>query len=536
MGTRRRSPATRGRGARRPAQLVLIAALASAIGLRAQTIERTDAPKAGNIRLTFDPRILTWDQTFSDTGLVPLGAPLQGDTIGSAHIPVVANTQRNMRTASGLPTAVASIGQGLFFTVFREQRITPVTAELGLTDRLSLSLSVPLVRAATRTALHLGSTGANLGLNPLATGGSAPQQYTTFFAQFGGALTQLGDSLSAGGHYGCPGSPACAQAQQLLAHGQVVFAALHNIVYGVGAPGSPGSPFVPLASSGVGAGINSTISGLQDSLSTSYHVAGFTSSFLLSTDTLADSVGTGNFEQLLQDSTYGFGYQPFRDTFRYGLGNIELEAKYRVIERPAYRLALAGLVRLPTASRDTTTEVVDAPIDELGGGFEGRLLQEVSVGRFWLNIAVRGGTQRLGTRSRRLAPFGALLVPAQATTTFEWTGGNYAGIDVAPLYRLAPAISAGLTLGYWTKAADHYAYRSAADSTGFATRLGTPLPASFLDVGTSERWVRLGIAVSYIGPVVEGDFTVEKTLSGAGGLVPDATVYRLVFRVTQKLF
>jgi hypothetical protein len=207
-----------------------------------------------------------------------------------------------------------------------------------------------------------------------------------------------------------------------------------------------------------------------------------------------------------------------------------------VIDRPAYKLALAGIVRLPTATRDTSIEVIDAPIDELGGGFEDRLLQEISVGRLWVTVTARGGTQDMGTRTRRVAPFGSILVPAQTTTTLTWSGGNFAEFDVAPLYHLAPELSAGVTLSYWTKAGDHYAYESPADSLALATNLGTPLPASLLDVGTSERWLRLGLAVAYIGPVVEADFTISKTLSGAGGLVPEATVYGLVFRVTQKLF
>jgi len=526
----------RPRGPSAFASLVLASLAVCAGRAGAQSIdERTDTPARGMVRLTFDPQILTWDETYGLSGAAtPLGAGLSGDTIGAANIPYVATLQQQIRTASGIPSFIASIGQGML-AVYREQRITPGRAEVGVTNRFSIGLTVPLVRTATRTAYQIGPQGANLGPNPLGTIAGASAQYGTFFSQFGGALTQLGDSL-AGGHYGCPGSPACVQGQQLLSEGQAVYAALHGIIYGVGAPGSPGSPFVPRATSQAGAGIDSTVSGLERSL-TNYDVAGFTSPLLLATDSIRDTAGVGTFESpLLTDPTYGFGYEPFRDTYRYGLGNIELEGKYRVIDRGGYRLALAAIARLPTATRDTTIEVIDAPIDELGGGFEGRVLQEITMGGLWLNIEVRAGTQDLGTRSRRVAPFGSILVPSQATSTLNWQGGSYAELDVAPLYHLAPEVAAGFTLRYWTKASDHYSYQSATDSTALATNLGIPLPASLLDVGTSERSLSLGFAVSYIGPVVEGDFSVEKSLSGSGGLVPVATVYQLVFRVTQKLF
>ena len=51
----------------------------------------------------------------------------------------------------------------------------------------------------------------------------------------------------------------------------------------------------------------------------------------------------------------------------------------------------------------------------------------------------------------------------------------------------------------------------------------------------SERWLRLGFALTYHGATVEGGFSIEQTVSG-GPLVPGATVYRLVMRTSRKLF
>jgi hypothetical protein len=101
--------------------------------------------------------------------------------------------------------------------------------------------------------------------------------------------------------------------------------------------------------------------------------------------------------------------------------------------------------------------------------------------------------------------------------------------------RLAPEFAAGFTAGYFSKARDHYAFQSAQDSVALATRLGFPTPAGVLDAGTSQRWLRLGFALTYHTPSVEGGFSIEQTVSGAG-LVPGATVYRIVLRTTRKFF
>ena len=60
-------------------------------------------------------------------------------------------------------------------------------------------------------------------------------------------------------------------------------------------------------------------------------------------------------------------------------------------------------------------------------------------------------------------------------------------------------------------------------------------PANLRDQDTAERWLRLGAAATYAAPPVEAGFSVEQTVTGAAG-VPVATVYRLVMRVSHRLF
>jgi hypothetical protein len=499
--------------------------------LAAQAVERTDVPARGVLRVTFDPRIMTWNDEFTDHGRVRLGAPLTGDTIGARAIPVIARLQQNVRFVSGVGGFVANLGAGLL-SAYQERRTYPVKAELGLTHRLSLSLMVPIVRVATRTALQLSRRGQNLGLNPRLNKTGAEAAYTTFFTQFQASLQQLDQNISAG-QYGCAGSAPCA-ARDSSAYWHSVFTALHDMAYGVGQPGSPGSPFLPIDSTIAGRAIDTTVARIgRDMAAAPFGVAGFSAPFLLPTDSLTGDLVAA----AIVDSAIGFGYTnlPFRDGYHYGLGDVELAAKYRFVTGAHYRAALQALVRLPTSAPDSDFDLLRQATGEHRFDLEGQFTQELLAGPAWLNVAIRAGRARAGTRVRRVASPDAFLVPAAATSTLRWEPGDYLGVDVAPLIQLAPAFAAGFTAGYWTKAHDHYAFQSPQDSVALATRLGAPTAASVLDQATSERWVRLGFAATYHGSTLEGGFSIEQTVSGAGR-VPGATVYRLVLRLVRRLF
>src|SRR3989449_3787678 len=255
-----------------PLLLLLVVAASATPALAAQAVERTDIPRRGTLRVTVDPRIITWDRQYTNgTAWQPLGAPLTGDTVGSAAIPSVARLEQDVRTASGLSGFLASLGKGLF-SVRRERRTFPITAELGVTDRLAVSLMIPIVRVATRTRLQISPTGSNLGANPLATRAGADVAYTSFFAQFDDALTQLNDSI-ASGHYGCPSGPQCTPARDLAARGAAVRDAPRRTVYGVG---SPRSPVIPPPQSDAGLAIGSTVGTVQQDLATAHNIPNFT--------------------------------------------------------------------------------------------------------------------------------------------------------------------------------------------------------------------------------------------------------------------
>ncbi len=252
----------------------------------------------------------------------------------------------------------------------------------------------------------------------------------------------------------------------------------------------------------------------------------------------ADTAAARRLDSLLQDTTYAFG--PIIGTPRHlhhFAGDVELEVKYRLIESRAYALSGALVVRLPTGHQDSPNRLFDLSTGDHQTDVELQIAQELTLfNRLWLNSFVRLGRQQPGTRERRVGPQSVLLIRRAALATLNWDPGDYAAIDVAPMYRFSEVFGVGFTVSYWTQKRDRYTYRSAQDSTDVATRLGAPVSAAVLNAGTGWRWARVGAVMSYAAPDVEGSFSIEKTVSGAGGLVPVATVFRIVMRTSRWPF
>ena len=344
-----------------------------------QAVPRTDTPRAGTLRVSFEPVITTWEREFTDSGEQRIGATL--------------------------PTTVY---------VRKEQRITPLGLDFGITNRISIGARFPLVRVHTRESYAMDSTGTT-----------------------------------------------------------------------------------PL-----------------------------------------DTAGARALKDLLADPTYAFdsiGSTPRH--LHYFAGDFELEAKYRMIESPSFALSGALIVRLPTGHQDSPNDLFDISTGDHQTDLELRIAQELTLfNRLWLNGSVRLVRQRAGERERRVAPQDSLLLPHAALARLNWDPGDYAAFDIAPMYRFAKTFGVGFTVGYYTQQRDRYTYRSAQDSIDLATNLGAPVSASVLDAGTAFRWTRLGAAVTYVAPGLEGSVSIEQTVTGAGGWVPVSTVFRVVMRTSRWPF
>ena len=508
-------------------RLLALVLAARPIGLAAQAVERTDTPRHGALRVTFAPHTTAWEREYTGLGRQAIGAALNGDS-SAAAIPSVARLEQDVRALTGIAGYVASLGHELL-AVRAERRVMPIGFEYGVTSRLSLGVTVPIVRVNVREGFRQGTLDGNIGLVPREPGDS--MRYDAFFGNLGTALAQLEDSI-ANGAYGCPASPACTQANGVLTRGQALLQALDTAVNGAG------TQYLPLASSEAGLALSGTIAGLQRALVDTFLVTPFPQdTFLLPTSA---TVASGDVASLLAARTNGLDLAAYLGTprrLRFFSGDVEVTAKYRFVSRAAYAAAAQIVVRLPTGHQDSPNDPFDIATGDHQTDLEGRLTGELTLWRrLWLNIAMRGGRQLAGERERRVGPVDQLFLPATTLARLRWDPGDYVAVDVAPLYRFSRNFAAGVTAAYYTQGRDRYAFLSAQDSVTLATQVGAPVSLAVLEPGTAIRYTRLGLAATYSGPRLEGGFSLERTVSGAGGPVPVATVLRIVLRQTIVLF
>lgn len=264
-------------------------------------------------------------------------------------------------------------------------------------------------------------------------------------------------------------------------------------------------------------------------------------SYNLDSTGAVDSAGQA-LDSLLRDTTYAYGsLAPTPRNLHYFAGDMEVQAKYRFLE--AHNLAISGtfLMRLPTGHQDSPNSLFDIPTGDHQTDIEIQSAQELTLfHRLWLNGSVRLTSQRPGTRDMRVGPQSQLLIPHAALAKLNWDPGDYLALDIAPMYRFSKFFGAGFTAGYFTKQHDHYSYRSTQDSVDVATNLGSPVAANVLDPGTAVRRWRLGVAITYVGPDVEGGLSFEQTVSATaeevGTRIPAASVFRLVMRLSRWPF
>ena len=493
--------------------------------LTAQAVERTDTPRHGALRVTFDPRITTWEQVFTPAGRQPLGAGFAGDSLTDWQ-PARALAQETVRAATGLTGYVARLG-GSLLAVRAEQRITPIGLEYGITNRLSVGALLPIVRVEVQERFRAKPEGSNLGVLD-------PSQYATFFSHLNLALAQLNDSITAGA-YGCPASPMCGRAQALYSQGQALAAALSSAVQG---NPDTAAMFLPIAGSDAGKSIRVTVSGLGRALADTFNIAAFSrDTFLLPAVPVPGSAAAG----ILDDQLSALGLSPFGGStprpLRYFAGDAEVTAKYRIFDTDAFAAAAALVVRLPTGHQDSPNDPFDLATGDHQTDVEGRVTTELTLlHRLWVNLSVRGARQLPGERERRIGPVDQPFLPAATLARLRWDPGDYVAVDIAPLYRFSRLFAAGVTFGYYAQQRDRYAFLSPQDSVDVAGRAGGPISPALLEAGTGIRRARMGAAATFSGPRLEGGFSVERTISGAGGPVPVATVFRIVIRQTILLF
>lgn len=495
------------------------------------------APK-GVLRVGFEPEYLSYREVFGPDGTRrPLGWSMTSDSAGADLFASAQPAASAVERLLGLGGYRLSIGA---LTTTREADIRrfPLSVQLGVSQRLSLTATIPFVTTRAQVSFTLDTVGANAGLNPALLAGRAAD-VAAILDGFAAQADSVEQRIRRG-DYGCPSSPTCDQARDVVARTRAAVSDLRAMT-GVATSGvDPNAPpFVPLAASAAGQAIQQVLSGLRQELA----ALGATppaGAFPLATRQV-DSAGL---QSVLQDPAYGYGAAPlaFRK-YRQKLGDLEFGLRWGVVQHPKLRAVLAGTARLPTGMRDDPDDLVDIGTGDRQTDVIGAVEAVWTPNEVTALAFAASYTLQLEDRvPRRVTPPGVPFNVAESRADVERDLGDVVRLSAYPSVRLSEAFTAYGSVHYFRKGEDRYS------RAGGETDFGGPppawyYPASVLAQETAWRSLSFGGGVHYDaegGPAmrlpIQAGIDYRAAFRGREGTPMDARVsfyLRLYYRVFQ---
>ncbi len=479
----------------------------------------------------FYPTDNIWDHGTHE----PLGSLLTAAPLDAAATPLAA--QLNADIATVLGHAGSGVSLGNVSTIAEQQHgVGNIGLGWALTRRISLFANAPIVYLRSRVTIRYDSTGANVGINPAdpiigtLSGRSAT---TTFFTQLDAAIDTLGVRLAAGAYSGDPTQQALAQ--QTLANAP----AIRNALYRMLADTAGAIAVVPTAGSADGTALLAAVATLRSTFTTGLGITGFTADPALPQDTLT----TPRFNNVLTSPT-GFGLGAPDATPHWTLGDVSAGITALLVQHDSsvdrgFSLWGQASMRFPTAATVDATVPFAQAAGAPGAAVDLAAIAEGRRGRLGVRTALRYELQLQYDVQERIAPPGALLVPASLDAAVRRRPGAIFSYEAWPYFRFAPHLAVSGTFEYWRKGADRTAYLPGQAMVG-------GLPATVVDVGTAANAVVLGIGLSYshdgrtldgkVGIPVEAGFSIERTVTSSAGLFPAPLTTRMYFRVYKPIF
>ncbi|MFQ5703681.1 MAG: hypothetical protein ACE5HT_06640 [Gemmatimonadales bacterium] len=512
--------------------LVCLLAIVAATPAAAQYPDTYVLPR-GVLRASFEPLLWNYDERFRDDGeREPLGTNLTFDSAGVNFYAALLDPRRAIRSITGDSTY--KINAGKFRTVLdADVRRFPFNFQLGVSNRLTLTLSIPIVTTRIQAGFTVDSSNANVGWNQVApTSGDANalSQISTLLSELDASAAAL-DGLITGGGLDCPsGGPQCAAAQNLLGRTRTLKTNLTTMT-GVNSDGTVSSelpPFAPLDSSIAGRALTSAIQGISAELQ-GVGVSGLTGTLPLPSARLsADDV-----QAVL--TTPAFGYNAFPIEFAkttQRLGDLEVGARWGLVSRPSLRAVVSGIVRLPTGLRDSPSHFLDIGTGDkqtdIELGMEAAFEPGSVVG---LALAASYNLQLSDNLTRRITPINQPIALASTEQIVSRNLGDEFRFRAFPTLRLNPAFRAFAVVDYYRKSKDTF---SLGGGSGF--------DASVLD-SPSMRRVSVGAGIHYrsIGRAkdklpIEAGLRYLAAFNGSGGFTPKTAGMNLYLRLFYHVF
>jgi hypothetical protein len=514
--------------------------------------EQALGPPRGVVRVTIAPSFETFDERFLPDGETePLGARLTMPALGASVFPAITGTSAAVRTLSGSPGFEGSLG------VSRLRASTSVNtlrlgAELGLTHRISLMASVPLVRTRTELQLDVNGAAGTLGINPalldpdlaVFNQGALDAQNAAWSALDALIATCTAPGATDGR---CPDVQANLTTLQALSADAAAAAAASAALY------SPDAPFAPVQ----GGSTDAAIAARLDALAAAFAAWPTLGLPLFPGAVFAPAegpIGSQEAQAVLGDPAFGVGIDSLVARSRFGLGDIEVGMRLLLLDSPGrgrrlspggmhVRLAVTGGARLGTGEAPDP----DQPFDPGTGDGQTDLIGAAHLdllfgGRFWTTVSGRYVRQLEDRPTLRIAPPWLALAPLDSRGEVERDLGDYVELEVAPRIVLGRYLSIGARYAVRDKEADRHTL--AADAV--LPPGGLPFEAGVLDSATAYTAQELGLGFTYSTIAanarglarlpIEVTYQHVESLSASDGYVPKRRRDEVRIRVYLSLF
>ncbi|HEX9727250.1 MAG TPA: hypothetical protein VGA37_01945 [Gemmatimonadales bacterium] len=489
----------------------------------------------GALRIAFDPLYTNYNRLFdTDGSTFKLGTFYSTDALGSAFLPTLAESEDAIRSITGDTAFRMSAGR---FTSRQDgdTRLFPLDFSLGLSSRLTLSVTVPIVTTRVQSATAIDSAGANVGWNQALTGGDSTggglTAITGLFMELDAAAAALEMDIAAGS-FGCPGSAQCDAAGALVDRIRALAANLTRLT-GASATGFVNDvarpPFAPLVNSEAGQALLAAIAAVDAELQAFGQVA-LTSTLPLPTGIIAN----GDINTILTDPVYGYDARtldPEKAAKLSRFGDIEVGLRYAVANGDHVRAVLGARARLPTGFRDSPDDYLDVGPGDRQLDLEWTLDAAIEPGTrlgVWLGGSY---TLQMSDRlTRRIAPPTAPIALASSARLVDRDLGEILAFSVHPALRLTDQFRVFVSAYYRKKTADKY------------TAGGTAIPE--LEALTASEtwsfgagmWFRADRGRRTGSLPIEAGVLYRSAFSGNGGNTPQQNSLGMSLRLFYRLW
>ncbi len=499
------------------------------------------------------------NELYGPNGLEGIGARWTLDSLGAAQLPVLRPLQQGLRELSGLSAVSVSLGQ----TVTKvNNRISafPIGVSVGLSKRLTVGLTVPLVQTASNVFFS-GSPGTNKGnvaFNPALGDVDAFNADTAFISQVRRAAAAVSAFCGGAG----AGNPQCVNGAGLAAEA-ATFADGLGRVY-------PNGLFVPLTGSDIQQAVDNRAALYRTGLNAFADVPGSGVTAVAETGVrgAALPLSTNDLQGIVMFPSLGVGADSIASMRRWELGDIELDAKFLLFNSVPMvqgaggptsslaelsgvhaRLSVGGMLRLPTGRAPSADQFFDVTAGNNAMAFGVRGYADLLVGpQFWTSIVARYDMNVASDQIMRVSDTPTqVFLSSFRKMNVNRKVGNALELEVTPRWVLNDFMSLSVQYAIRNKAEDRYTgsvVTVGPDSlTGDETVTINPSTLGLETAYTAQR-IGGGFSFSSVRAYQQGKARIpfevmymrSQTITANGGYAPKQLTDRIEVRVYWRLF